>query len=179
MQHGRHLDEELPNSARCLSGLKLIREAVFSRINGRFELFDFGIEVGITSSKGIDSELERLTRTCIWQAIAVKTEFSLKLLYTIEGYLSAVDAKNPVSTFLLARYLLELVATISAIDFELQSCVNVPITQWARRGTTFALMLNRARFQLPTKSSNRFLPSTESQKNTYSQSRYRKHSRLL
>jgi hypothetical protein len=56
-----------------------------------------------------------------------------------------VDAKNPVSTFLLARYLLELVATVSAIDFGLQNCFDVNLRDWFKRGMGFIALLYRAR----------------------------------
>jgi hypothetical protein len=56
-----------------------------------------------------------------------------------------VEAKNPVSTYLLARYLLELAATVSWIDFELDDCMRIDFRDWKHRGITFMTLLYRAR----------------------------------
>src|SRR6266436_2026900 len=118
---GDQLTDELPVSEWCLEELRKIQKQI-SKNKEPFEFFDFGLEdIRLESEKTIEGKLNRLMRVCYWNATLLKTEFKLKLLYTIDGYLSAVDAKNPVSTFLLARYLLELVATVSAIDFELDA----------------------------------------------------------
>jgi SEC-C motif len=110
------------------------------------ELFDFGLEdIRLESEKTIEGKLIRLTRVCFWNAFALKVEFHLKLLYTIDGYLSAVDSKNPVSTFLLARYLLELVATVSAIHFGFQNCFDVNFRDWFKRGGGFIALTYQAR----------------------------------
>jgi SEC-C motif len=144
---GESLEDELPISQRCLEELRTIRDELAREHKGwKAEVFDFGLDMTFRAEKTVESRLEHLTRTCIWHAIALKIEFNLKLLYTIDGYLSAVDAKNPVSTFLLARYLLELAATVSAIDSELNACCSISdLTKWQVRGTAFMLVLYRAR----------------------------------
>jgi SEC-C motif len=142
---GDHLRDELPNSKLCLEELRKIQKEISKRHETPYEIFDLGLDIGFESEKTIEGKLDRLIRACIWHAIALKTELNLKLLYTIDGYLSGVDLKNPVSTFLLARYLLELAATVSAIDFGLDECVDIDLRDWNRRGTTFLTLLYRAR----------------------------------
>lgn len=93
----------------------------------------------------IEKRLGPLTSSCIWHAIALKFEFKLKLLHTVDGYLSAVASKNPVSTFLLARYVLELVATVSEIDFLLDECMETNFRDWKARAIQFFSVLYRAR----------------------------------
>jgi SEC-C motif len=143
---GDQLTDELPVSEWCLEELRKLQEQISKLHKKPYELFDFGLlEDHLESEKTIEGKLDRLTRVCAWNALALKAEFKLKLLYTIDGYLSAVDAKNPVSTFLLARYLLELVATVSAIDIGFQNVSYVNFRDWLKRGRGFIAMLYRAR----------------------------------
>src|SRR5215470_15741477 len=135
---GDQLTDELPVSEWCLEELRKIQKQISELHKKPYELFDLSIQdIRLESEKTIEGKLNRLTRVCMWNALALRTEFKLKLLYTIDGYLSAVDAKNPVSTFLLARYLLELVATISAIDFGFQNSGAVNFRDWFKRGMGF------------------------------------------
>jgi hypothetical protein len=129
---------------RCLDELQKIKALISERHEGRNEVFDLGLEFG-QSRRSREERLERLTRTCVWHAIALKTEFSLKLLHTIDGYLAAADAKNPISTLLLARYLIELVATVGAIECEIAKCMDITLDKWAIRAVTFVGILYRAR----------------------------------
>ncbi len=143
---GDQLTDELPVSEWCLEELRKLQKQISKLHKEPYELFDFGLQdIRLKSEKTIEGKLNRLTRVCAWNALALKTEFKLKLLYAIDGYLSAVDAKNPVSTFLLARYLLELVATVSAIDFGFQNCFDVNFRDWFKRGGGFIALLYRAR----------------------------------
>jgi hypothetical protein len=143
---GDQLTVELPVSEWCLEELRKLQEQISKLHKKPHELFDFGLEdIRLESEKTIEGKLNRLTRVCAWNVLALKTEFKLKLLYAIDGYLSAVDAKNPVSTFLLARYLLELVATVSAIDFGFQNSGDVDFRDWFKRGIGFFALLYRAR----------------------------------
>ena len=130
---------------RCLKALREIQKELSEEQTGRIEIFDPGLQLGLGSERAVTGKVERLTRACIWHAICLKSEFKLKLLYIIDGYLSAVDAKNPVSTFLLARYLLELAATVSAIDFELSASTGIDFRDWKRRGIAFLLPVYIAR----------------------------------
>ena len=125
--------------------LRNIHKKLAETHQGNFEFFDFGLFVGSTSEKAIEKKIDQLTRTCIWHAIALKCEFKLKLLYTIEGYLTAIDTKNPISSFLLARYLLELAATVSEIDFLLKDCLEIDFRNWHDRAVSFLAVLYRAR----------------------------------
>ena len=131
---------------RSLRELHKLREKIVLTYEKRFELFDFGLVKVRRTKEPNDKELERLIRACGWHAMALKTEFGLKLLYSIDGDPSAVESRNPVSTFLLARYLLELVATVNAIDSQLKSCLDMDLRDWALRGTLFMLLLFRARY---------------------------------
>jgi hypothetical protein len=141
---GEHLKDELPYSKRCLEELRKIQNEMSERHQGQYEFFDLGPSLWLAAEKTVEDKLQRLTQACIWHAIALKVEFKLKF-YTIDRYLSAVDAKNPVSTFLLARYLLELVATVNVIDVRLNECLNIDLRNWTRRGAQFFELLYRAR----------------------------------
>jgi hypothetical protein len=141
---GNHLKEELANSQRCVEELQKIQKEIAEVHAGSIEIFDFGLYLGPKSAVP-DEKVEYLTRACIWHAISLKAEFKLKLLYTIDGYLSAVESKNPISTYLLARYLLELAATVNAIKHELEECSKIGILEWKRRAFTFFGVLYRAR----------------------------------
>lgn len=137
--------DELPISERCLKELKKIR-ADLAKVHERtFELFDIGLNIGYRSERTLDGKLTKLTEAAIWHSVLLKTEFKLKLLYTIDGYLSAVEAKNPVSTFLLARYLLELVATVHVIDAQLERCFKIDAGEWENRALNFIAILFRSR----------------------------------
>jgi SEC-C motif len=142
---GDQLDDAASINDRCIDELRGL-QAEIVRAHGRpYELFDFGYETTVDPQESIDVALRRLTGISIWHSIILKTEFRLKLLYTIDGYLQAVDAKNPVSSFLLARFLLELVATVSEIDFLLEECVSADVREWQPRAAIFLGTLNRAR----------------------------------
>lgn len=143
---GENVKEELAVSERCLTELRKIRKKLEHRIGGHSEFFDLGINLGLQSEKTIERKLEKIVRTCIWHSIALKIEFHVKLLYTIDGYLSAVENKNPISIFLHARYLLELVATVSAIDFDLEECLKIDSEDWEQRSYEFLGLLYRARY---------------------------------
>lgn len=140
---GKGLRDE--HAEQALEELRKIQKEMAEKLTGRREIFDPGVQLGIGSERTIEGKLERLTRACIWHCVSLKYEFKLKLLYTIDGYLSAVDHKNPVSTFLLARYLLELAATVSAIDFELEASLDIDFRNWMRRGIAFLVPLLAAR----------------------------------
>jgi SEC-C motif len=129
-----------------LDELRKIQKEIAKTHAKRFDIFDFGLEMGLESKNSIEKDLGPLTRSCIWHTIALKAEFKLKLLYTIDGYLSAIDTKNPISTFLLARYLLELVATVNEIDFGLDQCADINLREWNRRAAIFHAVLYRARY---------------------------------
>jgi hypothetical protein len=135
-----------PATAReCLEELRKLQGQLSKAREGQYEFFDPGLDLGFQSDKTIEKNLEAIMRGCIWRSIALKLEFHLKLLYTIDGYLSAIATKNPVSSFLLTRYLLELAATISEIDFQLEECVQIDVNDWKLRGLTFLASLFRAR----------------------------------
>ena len=141
-QRARLKDEHI---IRCLEELHEIRKQISDIHTGHIEIMDPGMPSGLRSERTVEGKLERLTRACIWHAISLKTEFKLKLLYTIDGYLSATDAKNRIAIFLLARSLLELAATVSAIDFELQAAMEVDARDWQRRALEFLAPLYIAR----------------------------------
>lgn len=129
----------------CLRELRDIQSHIRGTLTQKIEFFDFGLIETFDSKKPIEDRLDELMRACVWHAIAFKTEFRFKLLYSIDGYLSAVEAKNPISMVLMARYLLELAATISAIDLQIQDCLNIDLGDWVKRGSMFLSILYRAR----------------------------------
>lgn len=139
------IESELPNSFRCVAELTKLKKEFSDKFGPQIDFFDFGVDLNLDSKGTLEGKLDVLTRACIWHAIALKAEINLKLLHTIDGYLAAVDTKNPISTFLLARYLLELVATVSQIDFDLQACAKISVDEWPRRGMEFLGILYRAR----------------------------------
>ena len=141
---GRQLGDEPELVDRCLVELRKMQHNLTTQFQGKFEFFDFGLD-DWESGGTLDAKIERLTRVCIWHSIGLKHELNIKLLHTIDGYLGAIEAKNPVSTFLLARYLLELVATVSEINFLLDDCMQNNAVNGQRRGVTFFLILYRAR----------------------------------
>jgi hypothetical protein len=120
------ITEELPISQKCLDELRTIQQSLSKQLKGPFEIFGFGLDIRLGSDKSVEKQLQRLTRASIWHVIAARVEFKLRLLYTIGGYLSAVETKNPIGSFLLARHLLELAATVNALDHELQNCALDP-----------------------------------------------------
>ena len=132
--------------ANCLERLKRIRATIATRYENNLEFFDFGLAADRDPNETLEERVEHLVRACVWNALAVKIEFNLKLLYSIDGYLTAVNNKNPVSTSLMARHLLELVATVSAIDFELRDCLTISMDEWERRASAFLAVLLRARY---------------------------------
>lgn len=140
-----HVREELPISEKALGELRALRQKLSQLYEGGLEYFDFGWRLDLGSEQTLAGKLERLGRACIWHALGLKFEFKLKLLHTIDGYLSAIDAKNPVSTNLLARHLLELAATVSAIDDEITEVCRVDFRDWKARGYSFLVALYRAR----------------------------------
>jgi hypothetical protein len=142
----KSLKDELAVSERCLEELRKAQRRLSNAPDGwRFEIFDFGLRLGIGSEKTTERKLERATRACIWLAIALKCEFRVKLIYTIDGYLSAAKEKNPISLLLLARNLLELAATLSAIDSKLKKWIDLDLRDWKDRATMFFAVLYRAR----------------------------------
>jgi SEC-C motif len=139
------LGDDPSTSEKCLEALRELQEKISEVHTGSHEVFDFGLYVGQELEDTLQKRLGPLTSSCIWHAIALKFEFKLKLLHTIDGYLSAVDLKNPVSTFLLARHILELVATVSEIDFLLDECMEIDFRDWRGRAIQFLSVLYRAR----------------------------------
>jgi hypothetical protein len=138
--------EELPKSQLSIDELTEIRDRLTEQFPKRFDIIDYGLDdFHERSEYSIERDLVPLTRSSIWHAIALKAEFKLKLVYAIDGYLSAVERKNPFSTFLGARYLLELVATVSEVDFDIQECLQISLSEWGCRAAAFHSVLYRAR----------------------------------
>jgi len=137
------IEQELPQSEQCLRELRQIRDRP-ATYTGISEFFDFGLTNG-GPGEPFEERLECLVRAGIWHVIALKTEFRLKLLHTIDGYLAAVTAQNPVSCFLLARYLLELVATVNTVRLMFDECLDIDPKKWKQRAIIFIVWAFRAR----------------------------------
>jgi hypothetical protein len=145
LELGHPYKGEIPNSEKCLKELQKIRDFQAKHLSGSNEVFDPGLNVGASHSKSVDDNLRAFGVTCIWHCVQLQLGFNLKLLHTIDGYLAAVRSENPISTLLLARYCLELVATVNFIDRELEECMTIPAKDWKTRAVSFLGVLWRAR----------------------------------
>lgn len=142
---GLELGDKPAVRERCLEAIRDIQKQLADELTGTFEVFDLGVNPELSSKIDINRDLDSLMQASIWHAIATKFEFKLKLLHTVDGYLSAVGSKNPVATFLLARYLVELVATVSEIDLLMSACQKISLRDGIGRATNFLAVLYRAR----------------------------------
>jgi hypothetical protein len=75
-------------------------------------------------------------------------ETYLKTLSTVDGYLSSIDSQNPIMIYLMARYCLELIATLNYVTVKLQDVVSAPTSDWKNRGTAFLSNISRARYAI-------------------------------
>jgi hypothetical protein len=146
LPRGKLSKEEQTVLDNCLRALRELQAELSHQLGPPIEIFEFEPITKLDYENPIDHNLEKIVRWCSWWGVALRMELRFKLLYSIDGYLSAVEAKNPSSTFLLARYLLELAATVSAIDLQLEESVQIDLHKWIARADRFMATLWRARY---------------------------------
>ena len=93
-----------------------------------------------------ERKVKFFNQTAMWHGLLLQQEFKLKFLSCLDGYLAAVDSENPVLVYLSARYLLELMATIAYLDFELREALKANAGDWEARGVRFVTTLCRGRY---------------------------------
>src|ERR1700681_2871259 len=95
--------EELPNSERCIEALRALHSRLAAEYSGPIELFEPIDALRLEGPATFERKLQHLFQTSVLLSLALQREFRIKLLYVIEAYITAVESKNPVSTFLIAR----------------------------------------------------------------------------
>ena len=145
-QIGSILDAELEKAKEVVQSLRVLRTRYLADWSPPVELFVPNPKLDLESRRTNERKVKFFNQTALWHGLLLKQEFKLKLLSCLDGYLAAVDSENPVLVYLSARYLLELVATIAYLDFELREALKANAGDWEGRGVRFVTMLCRGRY---------------------------------
>lgn len=146
IEFGRHTPDDIAGSEHCLKELQKLQRELETKYASTKELFEPAFNVDLESRKELTRKIKHLDQTAKLQSIALYYEFIYKLIYSISGYCTAVENKNPLLIYLSARYCLELVATLHVLNAELQAALLMPKEDWQGRGIRFITTLLRGRF---------------------------------
>ena len=136
-------DAELKKANEVVQSLRTLRTRYHTDWSAPVELFVPHAKLDHESRRTNERKVKFFNQTALWNGLLLKQEFKLKLLSCLDGYLAAVDSENPVLMYLTARYLLELVATIAYLDFELREALKANPGDWEGRGVRFVTTLCR------------------------------------
>lgn len=145
-QIGSILDAELEKAKEVVQSLRVLRTRYLADWSPPVELFVPNPKLDLESRRTNERKVKFFNQTALWHGLLLKQEFKLKLPSCLDGYLAAVDSENPVLVYLSARYLLELVATIAYLDFELREALKANAGDWEGRGVRFVTTLCRGRY---------------------------------
>jgi hypothetical protein len=145
-QIGSISDAELEKAKEVVQSLRVLRTRYLADWSPPVELFVPNPKLDLESRRTNERKVKFFNQTALWHGLLLKQEFKLKLLSCLDGYLAAVDSENPVLVYLSARYLLELVATIAYLDFELREALKANAGDWEGRGVRFVTTLCRGRY---------------------------------
>jgi hypothetical protein len=123
-----------------------LRDRYYADWSQPVELFIPPLKLDHESRPTNERKVKFFSQTAFCQGLLLKQELRLKLLSCLDGYLAAVDCANPVLLYLTARYLLELVATIAYLDFELREALKANAGDWEGRGVRFVTTICRGRY---------------------------------
>jgi hypothetical protein len=139
-------DADLNKAKEIVESLRDLRARYHADWSGPAEFFVPHPNLDHESRRTRERKVKFFNQTALWHGLLLKQEFKLKLLSCLDGYLAAVDSENPVLVYLSARYLLELVATIAYLDFELREALKANANDWEARGVRFVTTLCRGRY---------------------------------
>jgi hypothetical protein len=109
------------------------------------EFFEPGKKLELVGLSKIRA-VKHINQMSFCQMILLKHEHVLKLMTTLNGYLIALDQSHVLLTYLSARYVLELHATIAYIDEKIRSALTIPSSDWKGRGEAFFSIACRGRY---------------------------------
>lgn len=138
-------EEELRRAREAIAAIKAFR-AQATRLTKATEFFDQLHYVDHSDRKDRIRKIKYFNQSALMLSRLAKHEFGLKLIATIDGYLSAIEAANPVLTYLTARYLLELLAITNFVVSELEAARATSLNDWIGRGERFLSVLYRAKY---------------------------------
>lgn len=138
--------EERQKAEAFLSLIDDKRDKILEDVQGSVEFFEPAFTIDVESRKKVDQKIKHLDQTSAMMALVYSHEIKLKLLYIIDGYRAAVLGRNPLSIYLVARYCLELAATVNYVSEDLQAALTTDLRDWLGRGTRFLTALMRARY---------------------------------
>ena len=138
-------EAEIEEANSHLEELRGFRNQLATTVAGTAEFFEPNPKVDVESRKNIIRKLKYFNQTSVLQSLLLKHELSLKLTIALDGYLLAVENQSPILPYLSARYVLELLATVTSLagDLEAAKCINV--RDWQGRSRTFLSVIIRAR----------------------------------
>ena len=137
---------ELEEAKEAVRSLRILRTRYHAAWSPPVELIVPHAKLDHESRLTNDRKVKFFNQTALAHGLLLKQEFRLKLLSCLDGYLAAVESENPVLMYLSARYLLELLATIAYLDFELREALKANAADWEARGVRFVTTLCRGRY---------------------------------
>jgi hypothetical protein len=139
-------DADLNKAVETVASVKLLRQELYGALSAPREFFEIDRKLHHASRPTVERKLKFFCQSSMMQALVLQHELRLKLLACLDGYLSAVEAGNPTTIYLSARYLLELIATVGFLDDELRNALRTDLRDWQGRALQFLTTLCRGRY---------------------------------
>lgn len=143
---GKRTEAELTEAAANLMALRQFRTELAAAVPNTAQFFEPNQKLEIEARKDRVRKLKYMNQTSMMQSLLLKHELTLKLLVVLDGYILAVENRNAILTFLSARYLLELLATVTSLLRELEAAKRIDVRDWEGRGRTFLAAICRGRY---------------------------------
>jgi uncharacterized protein YchJ len=143
---GQLSNEELRAARDAIETLKGFRAKIGPTLSRPIEFFEPNHKLDPGSRKSKTAKIKFYNQNSLCLSILVQHEYRLKNLSVIDGYILAVENTQPMAIYLMARYSLELLATVNLIIKNLEKALATDLRDWQGRGNGFLSYLCQARY---------------------------------
>jgi hypothetical protein len=140
----RYSDDDWTIACVSVDKIKILRSRLYKKYAGPAEFMEPSL--AIETRPTVLRQVKYLNQTAFMQCLILKHEYGLKLLLAVDGYLLVVASENSSLTYLSARHIFELQATLHYIGSELDKARSLPIRDWRARAQSFLSVLWRSRY---------------------------------
>src|ERR1700754_678511 len=113
--------ENIARAGEAISNLKEFRSEIAVELTKACEFFVPNHKLDPATRRTKARRLKCFNQTSYAISLLIRHEYRLKNLSTVDGYLLAIDHHQPTVIYLMARYALELLATVNYINDGLES----------------------------------------------------------
>lgn len=138
--------ENIERASETILSLKAFRAEIATELTKAREFFVPNHKLDPATRKTKARRLKFFNQTSYALSLLTRHEYRLKNLSTVDGYLLAIDHHQPTVIYLMARYALELLATVNYINGGLESARQIDLKDWDGRGNTFLSRVCQAKY---------------------------------